>query len=60
MITWHGHNDAVSSVAYSPDGTVLATGGSRDGAVRLWRLPSGKAGQGDWESGASRSKGTGW
>ncbi|MFC8090487.1 WD40 repeat domain-containing protein [Streptomyces sp. NPDC057301] len=32
-----GHEDAVLSVAFAPDGRTLA-GGSRDGTVRLWDL----------------------
>ena len=30
-----GHTDMVTSVAFSPDGTTLASG-SRDNTVRLW------------------------
>ncbi len=34
-----GHEEAVHGLAYSPDGTILATG-SHDGAIKLWRAPS--------------------
>lgn len=33
-----GHRDVVSGMAFSPDGTFLATA-SRDGTVNLWRAP---------------------
>ncbi|MET9694891.1 trypsin-like peptidase domain-containing protein, partial [Streptomyces sp. NPDC006514] len=36
-----GHTKAVNSVAFSPDGTTLATG-SDDGTVRLWDTATGK------------------
>ncbi|MFI4982927.1 MAG: WD40 repeat domain-containing protein, partial [Nevskiales bacterium] len=33
--TLEGHRDAVTCLAYAPDGKTLATG-SKDGTVRLW------------------------
>src|SRR5262249_57037440 len=37
-----GHEESVTSVTFSPNGKLLASG-SRDGTVRLWKLPSRKA-----------------
>ena len=39
--TLRGHRDVVMSVAYSPDGSLIATG-SRDGTIRLWDGTTGK------------------
>jgi len=36
-----GHSDLVYSVAFSPDGQLLASG-SKDGNVKLWNVKSGK------------------
>ncbi len=38
--TFTGHSAKVRSVAFSPDGTLLATG-SEDHSVRLWRISDG-------------------
>jgi WD40 repeat protein len=42
--TVRGHAHMAISLAFSPDGKLLATGGSQhDGDIRLWDLASGKA-----------------
>jgi WD40 repeat protein len=39
--TIHGHAEVPKEVAFSPDGSVLATS-SVDGTVKFWRVPDGK------------------
>lgn len=41
ITTLKGHADGINSVAFSPDGKLLATG-SNDGTAKLWDLTSGK------------------
>ena len=36
-----GHTSSVRSVAFSPDSTILASGGSQDGTIRLWDVNTG-------------------
>src|SRR5260221_7955373 len=39
-LVWQAHTDVVSTLAFSPDGSTLASG-SWDGTLKLWELPSG-------------------
>jgi len=41
ILTFTGHTDAVYSVAYSPDGTKVLTGGPIDYLARLWDAATG-------------------
>ena len=41
IATFEGHRSNVLSIAYSPDGTLLASG-SYDGTVRLWNVATGR------------------
>jgi len=50
--TLSGHDDRVRSVAFSPDGRLLASG-SDDNKVKIWEVASGRllhtlSGHGDW------------
>ena len=40
--TLRGHTDWVNSVAFSPDGQILAASGSEDDTIRLWNVATGE------------------
>jgi len=40
MATLHGHTNTINSVAFSPDGTSVASG-SDDGTIRIWNVGTG-------------------
>jgi WD40 repeat protein len=42
MLVWNAHKTKVRSLAFSPDGTQLASGAERTASVRLWESISGK------------------
>ena len=59
-LTLTGHTDGVNSVAFSRDGSLLASG-SRDGTIRLWRVSDGAlmrtlTGHGDWVNSVAFSR----
>jgi len=37
-----GHEDSITSVAWSPNGQLVATGGSSDNTVRVWNVHTGE------------------
>ena len=41
MQTWQGHSDLISSIAFSPDGKILASG-SCDGTIKFWDVKTGE------------------
>lgn len=38
LVVYKGHRRAITSLAFSPQGTILASG-SRDGTIKLWDVP---------------------
>ena len=41
LATLHGHTERIPAVAFSPDGTTIASG-LRDGTVKLWNVKTGE------------------
>jgi len=41
-LTLDAHEEGVSCLAYSPDGTLLGSGGFQDRTVKIWNLTTGK------------------
>ncbi len=48
-LVWPAHTDIVTSLAFSPDERLLASG-STDGSVKLWDVESGAALWSDWQT----------
>src|SRR3989442_3758307 len=48
-LVWQAHTDIVTSLAFSPDERLLASG-STDGSVKLWDVESGAALWSDWQT----------
>ena len=42
LLTFQGHTNWVSSIAFSPNGQLLAASGSSDPTVKLWEINSGQ------------------
>jgi WD40 repeat protein len=41
--TWEGHRGGVKAVAFSPDGSIVASSAANDNDIRLWPVPGAKA-----------------
>src|SRR5216117_3507597 len=55
MLTLMGHTGRVHSVAFSPDGTLLASQAD-DGTMRLWNIPAGTL-RSSWQLGGRSGPG---